>query len=226
MLEVRPITFAQITPDLLVAEGTEPLLEAMLMYVQPALLHISSKWTQIHEYFDNLVSEKVAYLDPDYHDTLLVDDEAFSRSKKYFWAISTLKVLDVSISDNITQIRKLLDTKGGIIESDPKVLDNLTVYRRSIQSRLNELEAIAQKFRGKIDEVIYLRDGVSKLTVILASRQVRTVYIYLQLSAFQRKCRYGNSNLDKIKRKFAPTHICEHLFPSAFILYGMSSSMQ
>ncbi|KAJ8070869.1 hypothetical protein OCU04_001229 [Sclerotinia nivalis] len=138
------------------------------MYVRPTLLH-----------------RKGSLSYPDYHDTLLVDDEAFSRSKKYFLAISTLKVLDVSIPENITQIKRLVNTEGGgLAETDPKVLENLTVYRQSIQARLNELETMAQKFRGKIEEVVYLRDGLFNASAVMETQASTRLNQNLRLLTF------------------------------------------
>ncbi|KAF7868463.1 hypothetical protein EAF04_004994 [Stromatinia cepivora] len=137
MLEIRPITFTQSNPDLFSLEGIEPLLEAILI-------------------------EKVAYLKPDYHDTLLVDDEALFTLEEIFLGN--------------------LDTQSFGLETDPTVLENLTVYQ--IQARLNELETITQKFRGKIEEVMYLRDGLFNASAVMETRASTRLNQNLRLLTF------------------------------------------
>src|SRR5437667_12194073 len=79
------------------------MIDAMDEIVYKCLLSVIERWEELAEYFDEMLCERKALLDPEYHDSLLTDDGTFSRSKKYFWAIEFLKELDKSISDNIRQ---------------------------------------------------------------------------------------------------------------------------
>lgn len=60
-------------------------------------------WNELLVYFDNLFNEGKVFLNPDDHDALLVDDKVFSRSRKYFWALSCLTEFGKCIADNIHQ---------------------------------------------------------------------------------------------------------------------------
>ncbi|KAH8599579.1 hypothetical protein B0O99DRAFT_365076 [Bisporella sp. PMI_857] len=133
------------------------------------MMKIYLHWRDIIEYFDNLISEKDTFLDPERHDNLLSDDESFSRSKKYFWAITTLKELDASVSDNLLQVRRLLDSAA------PSSIEKLHIAefedaRYCLKIRYHELEEVATKLREKRQEATDLRDGLFSASAVMESR--------------------------------------------------------
>ena len=135
------------------------VLHATLVVADKAMMKIHFYWREILDYFDSLVSERDTFLNPERHDSLLSDDETFSRSKKYFWAITTLKELDLSLSDNLLQIRRLLDAMAPtFIENMRKA--ELEDARSCLEIRYREIEGIALKLREKRQEAGDLRDGV------------------------------------------------------------------
>ena len=71
---------------------------------------IVKKWTTLDEYLSTLLSADC--LTPKEFVKSLFNDENFSLSRKYFWAIGFLGELDISIRDNI----KLRDMycEGGV----------------------------------------------------------------------------------------------------------------
>ncbi|TGO24583.1 hypothetical protein BPAE_0099g00190 [Botrytis paeoniae] len=103
-------------------------------------------------------SPEPAFLDPDYQAKLFSDDEVLSRSKKYFWTISTLKELHTSISQNILQIRKLLEQEMSETTTEEES-KGLRRVRAMLCSELREIENIASKLETKQEEATYLRDG-------------------------------------------------------------------
>ncbi|TGO63809.1 hypothetical protein BOTNAR_0095g00070 [Botryotinia narcissicola] len=130
---------------------------------------ISSKWEQILEYFDNLITENIAFLNPLKHDNLLVDDETFSRSKRYFWAISTLKELDAVISENIKQVSELINQRElTTIEGDE--VGFLEGSRKHMRGRLGKLEEMAKRLRDKRQKALDLRDGLFNDSGVMESR--------------------------------------------------------
>jgi len=123
------------------------------------MMKIHFYWGEVLDYFEHLVSERDIFLNPERHDGLLSDDESFSRSKRYFWAITTLKELDLSISDNLLQIRRLLDARAPVtIEKLRKA--ELEDARSCLEIRYKEIEGVATKLREKRQEAGDLRDGV------------------------------------------------------------------
>ncbi|TGO10826.1 hypothetical protein BTUL_0125g00400 [Botrytis tulipae] len=82
LLELKPMTFNKKISSVMHSGGTpQNALLTFFDYAIIAVSHMIQKWEQILEYFDNLITEKIAFLDPLKHDNLLGDDETFSRSK-------------------------------------------------------------------------------------------------------------------------------------------------
>ena len=97
---------------------------------------------------------------PTDHDNLFFDDETFSRSRRYFWAIDCLSEFDVSISDNINQwnqykaarLQHLLDQRV-LSELDMQQFKHAERYLHMLQSQLEYL-------RRKLAATKALRDAV------------------------------------------------------------------
>jgi hypothetical protein len=139
------------------------VLHATIVVTNKALETVASYWQQILDYFEAFIGEKDTFLDPERHDSLLSDDEAFSRSKKYFWAITTLRELNLSISDNLFQIQRLLDLKAPVwVRNTPG--SAFEEEQSTLRDRYREMEEIAVKLREKRQEAVDLRDGVGILS--------------------------------------------------------------
>ena len=138
------------------------VLQIVLAFAEKALTRIYSRWSDLLGYFDHIISEKHAFLDPERHDNLLSDDETFSRSKKYFWAITTLKELDLSITDNLSQIMRLVDHQASE-EVEEARKQELEDARSLLRNHYRKFEEIAVKLREKRQEAMDLRDGVMSI---------------------------------------------------------------
>ncbi|KAI9650918.1 hypothetical protein NHQ30_000953, partial [Ciborinia camelliae] len=153
------MTFNKTLPHALHPDGiAQNMLSTFFQYAVVAVSHIIQKWEQILDYFDNLITEKIAFFDPLKHDNLLVDGETFSKSKRYFWAMSTLKERDASLSENIQKITKLIDEKE-FTPTEGEELHWLKVSRSQPREFLGKLEEIAKRMRDKRQEALDLRDG-------------------------------------------------------------------
>jgi hypothetical protein len=136
------------------------MLDDMSGLIHRSLLIIVSKWEEIADYFDGLLVEKNGLLHPEYHDSLLTDDGAFTRSKRYFWAIEFLKQAQYSVSDNISQAERFIE----LLTLNPPVTkmaqSAFAIRLKKHQVALQKLEALRKRFRQKQDEAMALRDGV------------------------------------------------------------------
>ncbi|KAJ8068632.1 hypothetical protein OCU04_002336 [Sclerotinia nivalis] len=169
LLELNPATFTikRSTQSLRILSGN--MLLCVFAHACTAVSSIVSRWKKILEFFDQSIGDKLAFLDPDYHDKLLSDDEVLSRSKKYFWVISTLKELHTSILKNIVQIDALVHRRTN--ESSTKEeLDGIKRFRGAIQKELQELKDIAFKLEKKKEEATYLRDGLISASSLVETR--------------------------------------------------------
>ncbi|TGO55852.1 hypothetical protein BCON_0085g00020 [Botryotinia convoluta] len=170
LLEMNPATFAYTSDSI---EGLTSVSRNMLLCVffhaYTAISQTAIRWKQILKYFDQSIGDKLTFLDPNYHDMLLSDDEVLSRSKKYCWAISTLKELRTSMSQNILQIRQLIEqeTSETTTEEESKGLRRV---RAMLCSELREIENIASKLETKQEEATCLRDGLISANSLVETR--------------------------------------------------------
>lgn len=105
---------------------------------------------------------------PAFHDTLLVDDEAFSRPKRhFFWAILTSQKFNVNILENIESAKKFVASRDDTTIREELV--KLDYYRGEINSNISKLEQIKKDLNTKNDEVVALRDGVSRPSLFASS---------------------------------------------------------
>ncbi|KAF7893530.1 uncharacterized protein EAF02_001068 [Botrytis sinoallii] len=158
-LEMNPATFAHTShsiQDLKTASGD--MLFCAFSHAYTAISETANRWKKMLECFGQFIGDKLAFLDPEYHDKLLSDDEVLSRSKKYFWAVSALKGFRTSISRNILQIKQLLEQETSEITTE-EGLEGLRRVRAMLCSELRKIENIASKLETKQEEATYFRDG-------------------------------------------------------------------
>lgn len=86
-----------------------------------ALKMIERSTTEILDYVDKMLDiGGDILLDPRKHDELLYDDDSFSRSRKYWWAINLLGAIKESIQQNYEVHQKLVtDQIEPIIKDKP-----------------------------------------------------------------------------------------------------------
>jgi hypothetical protein len=76
---------------------------ATLGLIFAALRDAANSWEAIADYLAGLANQRDAIFAPDLHDRLLFDDDAFSRSRVYFWAIDSLERFIPVIAANIRE---------------------------------------------------------------------------------------------------------------------------
>jgi hypothetical protein len=173
ILELAPLDFldwrdALDTSTIEKSDG----LRSLIRYSLEALTLVVKGYERILSYFDEIIVEKDVFLDPEVHDSLLTDDESFSRSKRYFWAITTLKEINHTIMDNIQEIENLLAVRSPMdsaAESSEgksridleKEKNRLNENRRQMRVIRDRLKMISANLSRKLGEVTELRNGVS-----------------------------------------------------------------
>lgn len=105
---------------------------------------VIERWEVVVEFFAALIGHRDSLSDPDAHDSLLFDDDSFSRSRRYFWAINYLAELSSSITGNIVQF------------------DKFAAKNKSINGKLDQLYYLRGRLHAQREEAIALRDGVSR----------------------------------------------------------------
>ena len=146
------------------------MIDDMSDVVLTCLRTVLDKWEELAEYFDEMLCEKRALFHPAFHDTLLTDDVALSRSKKYFWAIEFLKELEKSVQDNIRQVDRLSRLLRTTPPPEGRPSRDFEARLRKQQSALTKLEALRVRFTQKREEAVALRDGLFNASAVMESR--------------------------------------------------------
>ena len=211
------------------------MLLALMHRVVRIMPLILDCYKRIVKYFDESLVDKCAFLDASRHDRLLIDDESFTRSKKYFWALSTLKELKSSVDANIQEIERLLSlhspaelhgeqvwlimvSEGQWDTNDDsgakRVNRSFDDCRAKLRSVQDELKAISASFRDKFWEVTDLRTGASYNLNELRATSADTV------AAIQCQWGDGDSQFYSTGTERYAIDLCQHIILAFLILNG------
>jgi hypothetical protein len=97
-------------------------LENMQRTLSTTLFEIISRillhWPTISEYVEQFIAGKDTFLHEDQHDRLLFDDDNFTRSRHYFWVITSIGEFISTIDETIHHY----DNISGLMFPDPAEL--------------------------------------------------------------------------------------------------------
>lgn len=79
------------------------LASIILFLISGGLRKAADAWREIQSHFKSILDDENPILDPDKHDALLFDDNMFSRSRKYFWAVDSLELFKTQIADTLRE---------------------------------------------------------------------------------------------------------------------------
>lgn len=140
---------------------------AELHMIGQGLERITACWAEFLSYFDYILDGGDSLMKPAEHDNLLFDDGAFSRSRRYFWAIDCLSEFEQSITDNITQWELYKIARVHPLE-DVSELDQRQLAFAERQYRV--LQNQRESFRQKLASTKALRDAVGRLASVRRCR--------------------------------------------------------
>ncbi|KAF4633530.1 hypothetical protein G7Y89_g4589 [Cudoniella acicularis] len=174
MLCLRPNQFPHLqyseSRDDLSRGRTHNMVDELSDLVHTSLVVIIRRWEEISCYFDRLLVERHGLLDPAYHDSLLIDDAAFTRSKKYFWAIEFLQESEASIMDVIEQCNRFMDLMSANPPFEEVAKKNFNARLKKHQVSVQRLRALRNGFIKKQEEAKALRDGLFSASAVMESR--------------------------------------------------------
>jgi hypothetical protein len=84
----------------------------LLNMIESALRRAADPWAAIGTHFSSILDDQTAILHPIDHDKLLFDDETFSRSRRYFWAVDSLETFRTRIMDTIQEWDYFWEARG------------------------------------------------------------------------------------------------------------------
>jgi hypothetical protein len=152
-------------------------LQAELLYITQCLEQVIERWIQLDLYLDNLLVED--FMDPTQYSALLFDDENFTRSRKYFWAIGCLNEFIISVADNVKQwdmyhearIKKFLEltyaadslTAASVLQPGEYVERTFGTYTvRHGDQEMENLRRVVQRGMNNRETLVNLQDQFEK----------------------------------------------------------------
>ncbi|THV70921.1 hypothetical protein D6D28_04809 [Aureobasidium pullulans] len=151
----------------------EPLFElplALCLFASFTLREVVSDWEILLQYMESLVSVHTVIVNPEGHDRLLFDDEKFSRSRLYFWMLSSLATFIYMMENTKLNCERLQEhvreqypdtTNFSIMESD--ALEAIGPYVASLDQVTRRAKTLQQR-------VVAFRDGLFNASSVLESR--------------------------------------------------------
>lgn len=145
---------------------------APLGLIVEALRDAANSWEAIADHLARLVNQRDAIFAPDFHDRLLFDDDAFSRSRLYFWAIDSLEQFIPVIAANIREwenfwrARKIFfnwASVDGLQRAHPSMRNKMPYegFVQQIEEEVTKLRALKARLEVLREQIKTLRDGVS-----------------------------------------------------------------
>ena len=135
-------------------------LGAEINLIAQGLAKISDRWAEFHSFFDFTLDGSDSLMQPSEHDNLLFDDGAFSRSRRYFWAIDCLSEFDVSISDNINQWELYKQARVDPLLAAGQLPELEQRQYKEAEKKSRILQVQRENMRQKLASTKALRDAV------------------------------------------------------------------
>ena len=136
---------------------------AELNLIGQGLERIADRWADFIIYFDYILDGGDSLMKPAEHDNLLFDDGAFSRSRRYFWAIDCLSEFEVCITDNITQWELYKAARVPSMTDLPEHDQRQLIFA---ERQYRVLQNQRELFRQKLALTKALRDAVCSVGLI------------------------------------------------------------
>lgn len=180
------------------------VLEAEVWCIVQGISDIIERWTALDKYFETLLAED--FMNPQQYAKLLFDNDSFSRSQKYFWAIGALNEFVASVTDNIKQMTLYHDgrIKPLVLRLDlAEVLDAMCLTRNDkllaeengaqrvaqfkelvaeFESKQMGLVSLQEQFKSRLEIVKTLREGVCPPSDFRSID--RGILIWLQITSY------------------------------------------
>lgn len=164
-------TILVLSPPHFITRGTSTPIKmdsamhsAALEMILKCFEKVAFGWQELSAHLENLLDERSALMRPADHDRLLWDDEGFTRSRKYFWAIHCLAEFHLSIHDNIVQWENYREARIEPLRDVPEPygldMDDREMVDK-IEQQCNEIRVIRSYFADQLESTKALRDGVS-----------------------------------------------------------------
>jgi hypothetical protein len=144
------------------------MLQTTLLFAREILKILLWNWGKLVEHFDNFLKDGKPFLNAREHDNLLVDDETFSRSRKYFWSLSCLSEFTLYINDAIYQWETSRDVWNKIFKGYQS--EKSKEFIKDNNEICEKLKALRDRLQAHHKNVTALRDGLFNASAVMESR--------------------------------------------------------
>lgn len=149
-----------------------PSLRAQsLYYVANALGLVTSHWREVLQQLNLIVDNRNVLRDPNHLQDILFDDDTFSTSKRYFWAINLIHEIIGLLDDNLetwdlykrASVNPFLERYAVERDEDRQRKAHAAMLRneKEASEACSELESIRDAFQETLKRITLMRDGVS-----------------------------------------------------------------
>ena len=159
-------------------------LGAEMSLIGHGLERISDRWASFQAYFDYILDGGDSLMQPSEHDNLLFDDGAFSRSRKYFWAIDCLGEFDKCISDNILQWELYRSARLPADDHEKVLAPACRAQLAFAERQCDMLKNQRESFRQKLAATKALRDALFNASAVIESRASTRLGEHVKLLTF------------------------------------------
>ncbi|CAG9962927.1 unnamed protein product [Clonostachys byssicola] len=123
-------------------------------------------WDELRAELGKTIDFESPIWDPELHDGLLSDDEAFSRSRLYFWVVDALGMFHRQIEDTMTEWSRFRTARADMLGVVDKQVKSLVQEAEDQIMRLRELSSY---FQGGCKRAETLRSAVSTFSNMVQS---------------------------------------------------------
>lgn len=153
---------------------------------------------------------------------MLFEDEGYTNSRTYFWALQSLRIVNECINSLITAWEmsntshilcggqaetQETSTESRAQEGEIARMDKVKFYLAAIEGQMKKLKELVQENERRQEEIIALRDGVS---AALSFSLIRSVRFYCTVTLKQHTSILRNFNQFK-SHSYQPPRILTHL---------------
>lgn len=135
-------------------DNLETMLVAILSKVSRK---IAREWNVISEHIEKFIASEFTFLHEEQHDFLLFDEDTFSRSRQYFWVITSIGEFIPILDETILRWEEITSWD---------IWRTLYHERRKVESYTQRLESIKERLKSQRERSTVLRDGVSCIVVL------------------------------------------------------------
>ncbi|CAG8960352.1 hypothetical protein HYFRA_00012426 [Hymenoscyphus fraxineus] len=154
--------------------GAPKFVDVLIYTIDGGLKLVMYRIEELHKYLQLLINGDDPLLDPSQHDSLLSDDDTFSRSKTYFWCINLLRDLVINIDNIVLELEKfpdryVLSSNDGrsfweVKKPNTEILEERSKYWIEIlKTKRKELLELREESKA-------LRDGLFSASSVMESR--------------------------------------------------------